>query len=486
MTFTSPVFALFAGITLLFYWMVFSKSSAHQNSFLLVTSLLFYFSYNWYFGCVLIISILVNFYLGQNIAARKEGQFGKLLFWTAIVFNLGLLLGFKYFNLSPGRDFLFPFDSYRFSTDFVPGLIFPLGISFYTLQVLSYIIDVNHGLLLPSRNLVAFSTYVSYFPKITAGPIEPARKFLPQLHYRREFNYALASDGMRQILWGLFTKIVIANNCASITDPVFSDYDHYPGSTLILGAFLYIFQVYCDFSGYSNMAIGISKLLGIELTRNFHAPFFSTSIREYWQKWHMTLTNWMITYIFNPVAFILRRFRKIGVAISIVLTFLVVGFWHGPKWTYIVFGLLHGLYFIPLLLSSTAGLGWSKNSRTAVLNPVNLGKMSGLFILVMFTCIFFGSGSVHDAIAYIQRIFSASLFSRPAWPPHTGHLKCFVTIFFICLLLAVEWIQKKRPHELNLDHVNNPTTRRVIYFIILLMILLFGSVNHLQFQYANF
>jgi alginate O-acetyltransferase complex protein AlgI len=486
MTFTSPGFALFLSIVFLLYWLVFKKTALSQNVFLLAASLFFYTWYNWRFSGLLIISILLNFYIGKGIADYKNKIQAKWLLYLGLTVNLGLFFCFKYFNFY--RDWslsLLSNNTSNLSADAI-DLFYPLGISFYTFQVLGYIIDLYNEEINPSRDLLAFSTYITYFPKIVAGPIEPAKKFLSQINVKRNFNYAQATDGMRQILWGLFTKIVIANNCASFTGPIFDDYNKYPGSTLLLGSFFYIFQVYCDFSGYSNMAIGISKLFGIQLTRNFHAPFFSTTISEYWRKWHITLTSWMMKYVFNPISFSLRRYKKTGLIISIIITFICVGLWHGAKWTFFVFGLLHGLYFIPLLLLPKSTTQTSNPRRRTFSGLKKFIKMCGLFLIIMFTAIFFGSNSVAQAIAYIKGIFSHSLISYPALPPFTGNLKALSILFFILLLLIVEWIHKKRSHELQLDYLTNPYVRRFIYFIIITIILLFGSVNHIQFFYAQF
>jgi D-alanyl-lipoteichoic acid acyltransferase DltB (MBOAT superfamily) len=291
---------------------------------------------------------------------------------------------------------------------------------------------------------------------------------------------------MRQILWGLFTKIVVANNCASFAQPVFENHDHYPGSTLLLASFFYLFQVYCDFSGYSNIAIGISKLFGIQLSRNFNAPFFSTSIREYWQKWHITLTSWMMKYVFTPLSFSLRRFKKAGTLISIIITFVAVGLWHGAEWTFIVFGLLHGIYFIPLMLFPKKNNDPLSHKQTFFFNLVRFSKMFGLFLLIMLTCIFFGSRSLAESFGFINKIFSDSLFSSMVWPPFTSVFRTFITVLFIVILLATEGMQRPQSHELQLADIKSPYLRRTIYIAIILVILLFGSVMHINFLYSRF
>jgi len=482
MNFVSPGFALFVSIVFLLYWFVFKKNLLSQNILLLLASLFFYAWSNWPFLGLLAFSILLNFYLGKVIFNNREKSIAKLLLIAGIIANLGILFFFKYFG---------GFDTASDNHHSVPGtyegnILLPLGISFYTFQVLGYIIDVYNEETKACNDLLAFSTYMAYFPKIVAGPIEPAKKFLPQVQIKRNFDDALAADGMRQILWGLFTKLVIANNCASFAQPVFENYDQYSGSTLLLASFFYLIQVYCDFSGYSNMAIGVSKLFGLQLSRNFHAPFFSVNIREYWQKWHITLTSWMLKYVFTPLSFSLRNLKKAGTIISIIITFVLVGFWHGATWTFIVFGLLHGLYFIPLLLFPKKNIEPENQGQSRYYQLSKYFKMAGLFLLIMFTCIFFGSSSLTEASGFLNKIFSGSLLSPIVWPPFTGSFKMFITILFILILLAIEWIQQPAVHELDLRSIKKPYIRHCIYLSIIMAILLFGSVMHIKFLYSQF
>ena len=483
MNFISPGFALFLSIVFLLYWFVFKKTAQLQNILLLVASFFFYAIFNWKLSGLLAFSILFNFYCGKLIEKTRERSLGKWWLASGLIFNLGILFYFKYFIFFSS---VFPSNNAGPTPLQPENILVPLGLSFYTFQLLGYLIDVYNEEINSSNDLLSFSSYVAYFPKIASGPIEPAKKFLPQVAVKRNFDYALAADGMRQILWGLFTKIVVANNCASFAQSVFENHDQYPGSTLLLASFFYLFQVYCDFSGYSNIAIGISKLFGIRLSRNFNAPFFSTSIREYWQKWHITLTNWMMKYVFTPLSFSLRHFKKAGTSISIIITFVAVGLWHGTEGNFIVFGLLHGLYFMPLMLFPKRNdeSGWHKQSF--FFNMPRICKMFGLFLVIMLTCIFFGSRSLTEALEFINKIFSRSVLSSIAWPPFTNVFKAFMTVLFIVILLATEWMQRLQSHELQLDHIKSPYLRRSIYIAIILMISLFGSVMHINFLYSRF
>lgn len=483
MTLHSFEFATFLLIVFLLYWTVFRKSARSQNILLTTASLFFYGWADWRFLFLLAFSVLFNFYTG-NALYRSATKARQYLLYLGLTVNLGILVYFKYFNFFY-ESFLRFFDAYQPGAGFSAlNVILPLGISFFTLQTIGYLVDLYNEELPPAPGLLSFATYITYFPKMTAGPIEPAKDFLPRIAARREFKRPMAVDGLRQILWGSFTKLVIANNCATFTAPIFEQCDRLPGSTLLLGSFFYLFQVYCDFSGYSNLAIGISKLFGIDLMRNFAAPFFSTNIRQYWRKWHISLSSWMMHYVFTPVSFTMRRFRKAGLIISIIITFLIIGLWHGANWSFIVFGLLNGLYFIPLILAATPA-GRPAKESTPSPAPV---KMLGLFVLVMLTSIVFGADSVSQAIHYFRRLFSPSLFSWPVLPlgEGTGWLKAAFTLFFILILLTAEWIQKNKDHEMQIENIRQPAIRIGIYYTLILSILLFGSVVHFEFIYALF
>jgi alginate O-acetyltransferase complex protein AlgI len=477
MTFTSLEFIGFLPLCFLLYWYVFKKNAGMQNVFLVVASLVFYAWSSLFFLALLIFSAIFNFYLGIGIFSARNQNRKRLFLWLGVLINLLPLLCFKYFIpfFTSGPGF--------FGDVFAGGLMLPLGISFYTFQMLGYIIDIYNEEIEAEKNILPFAVYVCFFPKIIAGPIEPAQDFLPQVKVKRVFNYDLAVEGLRQIIWGLFVKIVIANNCASLAGPLFSNYMKFNGSTLFLGAFLYLFQVYCDFSGYSNIAVGVSKLFGIRLMRNFSAPFFSTNISEYWRKWHISLTLWMVKYIFTPLSFLLRKYKKAGLIISILVTFLLVGLWHGANWTFIVFGALHGLYFIPLLIFGKRRSLFTKGESGFSFNRIL--KMIALFLIVMLTCIFFGSDTLSHSLGYLEKIFSPSIFS-PLQFSKPDKVKAFIMVGFICCLLIVEWLQQNRKYELQLDAIKNPYLRRSIYYALVLAILFFGSVNHIEFIYAHF
>jgi len=478
-------FLIFLSIVFILYWTLFKNTAPAQNTLLTIASLFFYGWVDWKCLSLLIFSTLFNFYFGRLIHKNNHARTRWLLLCGGLTVNLGILVYFKYFHFFY-TSFIGFFGLYDNATAHSTlQIILPLGISFFTFQAIGYLIDLYNEETEPCPRLLDFAVFMTYFPKITAGPIERAEDFIARINIKREFNDNQAVDGMRQILWGSFAKLVISNNCATLTNPIFDNYLHLPGSTLLLGAFLYTLQVYCDFSGYSNIAIGISKLLGIPLMRNFASPFFSTSIREYWRKWHISLSSWMMHYLFTPLSFSLRRYHKMGLIISVMTTFLLIGLWHGANWTYIVFGSLHGLYFIPSILAGTAGSASTTYSRKIQLLK-RIAQMLGLFILVMLTLVFFGSNSVPAAVQYLSGLFSPSLFSPPVLPPPAGLAKVLATTLFILLLFTVEWLQKDKDHEMHITHITSPALRIGIYYAIILAILLFGSVIHIDFLYSQF
>jgi len=335
-------FGIFFSIVFALYWTLGKKSVKAQNYILLLASYFFYGYWDWWFLILLFISsatdFLVAILLDQTSSARRR----KLLLSISLIVNLGLLFSFKYFNFFIG-SFIekFSFAGFVFTRNDV-SFILPIGISFYTLQTLSYTIDVYRKHIPATRNWVEFFTYVSFFPQLAAGPIERAGKMLPQFKVLRSFDYTAAKDGMRQILLGLFKKIVIADACGRQVDLIFSDYQNLNGSTLFIGAIYFLFQVYGDFSGYSDMAIGMGRLFGLKLSQNFHYPFLAKNPRELWQRWHISLTTWFRDYVYIPLGG--NRQSEFRTQVNLLIVFLLSGLWHGAYWTFIVWGLTYSLF----------------------------------------------------------------------------------------------------------------------------------------------
>lgn len=483
MTFTSIGFALFLPVVFLLYWFVFSVSSRMQNILLLFASIIFYCIADWRFSFLLAASGLINFYLGLAISKKKEGNGRRFLFFMGLTFNIGILLYFKYLNFFVD-SFVRLVNLFGADISFTPlQILLPLGISFFTFQMIGYLIDVNNEEIQPSYDLLSFLTYLAYFPKILSGPIERVQRFLPQIQNKRVFDYDLAVDGVRQFLWGLFKKMVIADRLMPLTDKIFNDYSLYNGSTLLLGSILYIIGLYADFSGYSDMACGVSKLFGVKITNNFARPFFSTNISDFWKRWHISLTSWLMDYVFTPLNFTLRKYKKIGLSMAILITFLLVGLWHGANWTFIIFGIIQGLYFVPLIFSGTLNKGKEISSDAVVPSLNNALRVGGLFILISLTSVLFKANNAYQAFDYYSIVFSASLFSIPVIPEFQ---KTLVTLIFIGICCLVEWVTKGYEHPFS---GHGETWLRplwpVLYFIMVLVIIWFGGQQQ-QFIYFQF
>jgi len=479
MTFNSFDFFIFLPVVFLLYWFIFNKSAKTQNLLLLTASIFFYCWADWRFLFLVIINALVNYYLGITIADAKKEKTQQNLFWIGIVFNIGVLGYFKYFN--------FFYDSFVdllniFGLHANPSslkIILPLGISFFTFQTLGYLIDIYNFNIKPTKNLLGFLTYVTFFPKIIAGPIERAQKFLPQVEKMRVFDQDLAIDGLRQILWGLFAKVVIADNLFPIVHDIFASPENNSGSTLLMGLILSTLQVYCDFAGYSNIAIGISKLFGIQLMKNFATPFFSTNIGDFWNRWHISLSSWMLDYLFTPLSFLLRGYKKFGLIMAIMITFIVVGFWHGANWTFIVFGILNGIYFIPLILRGKV-IKSSINSTESFFPSIKeFFQMLALFLLLCITIIFFWVDSLGAAMLYLSNVFSASLFTIPDLKSIVYVLPPLI-IFFI-----VEWVTRDKDHPLKFVKTSL-YLRWSVYLVIGYVVFLALDNNPNAFIYLQF
>ncbi|MCA9064724.1 MAG: MBOAT family protein, partial [Planctomycetaceae bacterium] len=388
MLFNSVDFAVFLPVTFLLYWSLAGRSLRLQNAFVTLISYVFYGWWDPRFLFLIAFSTLVDYLAGLGLARTDSPRLRRLLLWTSLIVNLGFLGFFKYFNFF-ADSFVSAFSllGRPLSTHSLQ-IVLPVGISFYTLQTLSYTIDVYRRRLEPTRDLLAFSAFVSFFPQLVAGPIERATHLLPQFYQPRQFHYATAVDGLRQILWGLFTKIVIADNCAVWANTIFNHSDQYAGSTLALGAFFFAFQIYGDFSGYSNIAIGTSRLFGFDLMRNFAFPYFSRDMAEFWRRWHISLSTWFRDYVYIPLGG--SRCNPVRSVRNVFIVFLISGLWHGANWTFIVWGALNAAYFLPLLL-----LRRNRNHLETVAQGKLLPTLSEAvrmvttFSLVVFAWIFF-------------------------------------------------------------------------------------------------
>ncbi len=476
MLFNSIEFALFLPFTFLVYWFVINKNLKLQNAFLVIAGYFFYAWWDWRFLGLLILSSLIDFTIGLKLDKTTNKDYRKALLWLSILMNIGILGFFKYFNFFiDSFTEAFTFFGYHIEAHHI-NLILPLGISFYTFQTLSYTIDVYKGKMKATNDIVAFLAFICFFPQLVAGPIERATNLLPQFYKKRFFDYNQASDGMRQILWGLFKKVVISNNCSIYVSEIFLNYDSYSGSTLLLGAVFFAFQIYADFSGYSDMAIGIARLFGFDLMKNFNFPYFSSNIAEFWRRWHISLTTWFRDYIYYPLGGSLGS-RSTTIR-NVMIIFLVSGFWHGANWTFLVWGFLNALYFLPSIF-----LKREKKPLKKRLGIQKLIKISGTFFLVCIAWVFFRAPNVTIAFDYLNNLFSISLFEFPSLI--TPKLDMIYLIFNILFLIVVEWFQQEKEHGLDLGTFQ-PNQRRILYALVFCSIMFFGTFGKEEFIYFQF
>ncbi|WP_417860955.1 MBOAT family O-acyltransferase [Winogradskyella sediminis] len=468
MLFNSLDFFLFLPIVFILYWFVFNKNLKHQNFLIVIASYVFYGWWDWRFLSLIIFSSFIDYSIGVLLSKENKQVKRKLLLWTSICINIGFLGFFKYYNFFV-ESFIASFSF--FGSEISPNtlnIILPVGISFYTFQTLSYTIDVYKKRLKPTQNIIAFFAFVSFFPQLVAGPIERATHLLPQFYSKRQFDYANAVNGMRQVIWGLFKKVVIADNCAKYANIIFNNSDDYSGSTLLLGAFLFAFQIYGDFSGYSDIAIGVSRFFGFNLKQNFAFPYFSRDIAEFWRRWHISLSTWFRDYIYIPLGGSRGSLNK--KIRNVFIIFLVSGFWHGANWTFIIWGGLNALYFLPLLLTNKNRVNTDIVAENKLLPSFKeILQMTNTFFITLLAWVFFRADSVTHAIEYLQSIFTVSLFSKPAIIP-------FTVLFLVLVFMIIEWLGRHGEYALErVDKINKPLRWSLYMVLIMLMFLFTGE-----------
>jgi D-alanyl-lipoteichoic acid acyltransferase DltB (MBOAT superfamily) len=482
MLFNSIDFAVFLPIVFVLYWFVFRRNLRLQNFFLVVASYLFYGWWDWRFLILMMVTILCSYASGILIDRARRAtdktviqRRSRTIVVANIMINLLILGFFKYYNFF-AQSFADAFTLLGKPLEIhTLKIILPVGISFYTFQALSYTIDVYRRKLEPTRDWVAFFAFVSFFPQLMAGPIERATNFLTQFYVCRTFDYGKAADGMRQILWGLFKKTVIADNCAGAANLMFNDYDTLPANLLAVGAIAFAIQIYGDFSGYSDIATGTARLFGFNLKRNFAFPYFSRDIAEFWRRWHISLTTWFRDYIYIPLGG--SRCAKWKVVRNTWIIFLVSGLWHGANWTFVAWGAYHALLFMPLLL-----LGKNRQYTDVVaenhLLPTwkELLAMLTTFILVTAGWIIFRAENIHQAFDYIASMCSPSLFSFPTQGRSA--------LLYSTILIIAEWFGRKNQYAIEKIPVKKPV-RWIIYIIIAISIICMGGASE-QFIYFQF
>ncbi len=480
MLFNSLDFAIFLPIVFILYWFVFNKSLKWQNLLIVVASYVFYGWWDWRFLSLIAFSTLVDYFVGLGLLNQKNPKKRKILLFISLFVNLGLLGFFKYYNF-----FLDNFiEAFKFLGHSINpqglNIILPVGISFYTFQTLSYSIDVYRGKLQPTKNFIDFAAFVSFFPQLVAGPIERATHLLPQFYKKRIFEYDKAVDGLRQMLWGFFKKMVIADNAAQIANEIFNHSVQYSGSTLLMGALFFTFQIYGDFSGYSDIAIGTSRLFGFDLMQNFNFPYFSRDIAEFWRRWHISLSTWFRDYLYIPLGGSHGgTWKKIR---NTFIIFLVSGFWHGANWTFIVWGALNAIYFLPLLLTKKNRVHTDTVAEGRLLPSFKeFIQINITFWLTVLAWVFFRARSVGHAIDYLSTIFSKSLFTLPA---HFPFMKTTLLLIFIFVL--IEWFGRHDQYAIETLGIKwKRPYRWAMYYIIIFAIFFFMGKQQ-QFIYFQF
>ncbi len=478
MIFNSLDFAIFLPIVFILYWFVFQKNIRLQNLLIVAASYLFYGWWDWRFLSLIIFSSVIDYTVGLAIHRTTIAKKKKLLLWISIIVNLGFLGFFKYCNFFID-NFVAAFSLFGITlSPFTLQIILPVGISFYTFQTLSYTIDVYRNKLTPTKDFIVFSAFVSFFPQLVAGPIERATNLLPQFGQQRKFEYAAAADGLRQMLWGLVKKVVIADTCAGYANTIFSDSSMYSGSTLLIGALFFTFQIYGDFSGYSDIAIGAARLFGFRLHQNFAYPYFSRDIAEFWRRWHISLSTWFRDYLYIPLGG-----SRGGTAMKIrntFIIFIVSGFWHGANWTFIVWGALNALYFLPLLLAG-------KNRTHLEVVAANsffpsfkeIIRMGITFTLTILAWIFFRAENVQHAFAILSEIGSPSLLKYPEILPRK-------MLLLVVLFMGVEWLGRRQQYAIEAIHQKMPAIARWSVYLLLIGMILYYSGQAQQFIYFQF
>lgn len=478
MLFNTLNFAFFLPVVLLLYWYATDKNLKAQNILLLLSSYFFYSCWDYRFLFLLIFSTALDFFAGKKIYQSKTTNQKRFWLWLSIIINLGFLSVFKYYDFF-AESFSELLNNFGIQANYwTLKLILPVGISFYTFHGISYIIDIYKNRINAENNIGDYAVFVSFFPLLVAGPIERATHLLPQIKRQRIFKNSEFVDGLKQILWGLFKKVVIADNCAVFVNLIFDNSTHYSGSTLVLGAVLFAFQIYGDFSGYSDIALGVARLFGIDLLRNFAFPYFSRDIAEFWRRWHISLSSWFKDYVYIPLGG--SRGTKVQQIRNVFVIFLLSGFWHGANYTFIFWGLLHAIYFLPLLLFKKN----RNNLETIASNSIfpNLKEffqMISTFGLITFAWIFFRASSIEHAFIYVSGIFSKSLFTIPQIVPK-------LTLLSLVIFIIIEWKGRKNQYAISDLLIKNSLVIRWSFYYLLVFCILYFSNNHQQFIYFQF
>lgn len=487
MSFTSLTFFLFLILVFCLYWLIGKRRL--QNILLVIASYTFYAWWDWRFCFLMLISSAVDFILGGVLAQTQNLRKRRLILGFSLMSNLGLLGFFKYFDFFLENLRTVTAQAGIQLSPLTLQVILPVGISFYTFQTLSYTIDIYRNHLKPTRNLIDYIAFVSFFPQLVAGPIERASHLLPQFLKPRQFNEEVARDGLRQMLVGLFKKMVLADNLAVIVDATYGNVSEQSGIPLLLATACFAFQIYYDFSGYSDIAIGTAKLFGIELMQNFAYPYFSQSVGEFWRRWHISLSTWFRDYVYIPLGG--SRVQPLRKVRNVLVTFIISGFWHGASWTFGIWGALNGALLIPEMF----GIKMSRRERSQIPGgegllptPATLGRILTTFSLICITWVFFRSANVAEAFSILKKIVvdsvqPASYFS--AFNIIASNIEYQQTLVVLAIFVGLEWLRRKHCHVLANLTFSRPG-RWGVYTTALLTIMTWGTRTAGTFIYFQF
>lgn len=467
MLFNSIDFAIFLPVVFILYWFVFNKSVRMQNTFVVLVSYFFYGYWDWRFCILMAISSISDFIIGIGLFETKR-KYAKYWLCFSLIINLGILFFFKYYNFF--LDSLitaFNFFGAPIADTYVLEIILPVGISFYTFQTLSYTIDVYRQQLKPTKDILAFLSFVSFFPQLVAGPIEKAKNLLPQFLKKRDFDEEKAKDGLRQILAGILKKVVISDGLSEYVNYILENYQEQPASVLLIGTISLLIKVYCDFSGYSDIAIGTARLFGISLSMNFRTPLFSQNTATLWRRWHITLGKFLMEYIYAPLR--KRSAKEIPGFLALVLTFAICGIWHGAGWSFVIWGIMQGVLSYSAFNPKPSRSDTSIRAIFLMLQTTFIFAMTGLLIL---------GYSLEFYIEFYGRLLSRSIL----WQPHPYFLETF---YFIIPFVILEWIFRKKKHILSIEHLKLPV-RWGVYFMAVFIVVRYGSFHGEEFFYFQF
>ncbi len=481
-------FLLFFSVVFIVYYLPICRNNAKiRNGWIFLVCYFFYGVADLKMIPLLFGTTIVFYALGiwlKSEMNKKHTRAASHITTLSVCLGVGVLLYFKYLNFF-AESVAELLNAIGLNATWTTlNIVLPVGVSFFTFKLIGYVIEIHREHINPCKDFILFGNYIAFFPTILSGPIDRPKNLIPQLGGVKIFNYDLAVDGCRQILWGMFSKMCIADNLATITDSVWSSYSEQTGSTLLVTALLYYIQMYTDFDGYSNMAIGVGKLLGIKITRNFNHPLLARNTAEYWRRWHMSLTSWITDYVFLPLNIAFMEWRKLGVILAVMINLIVIGLWHGANWTYGLFGIYHGLLFIPLVYSGSFGKNKKLNPNAIYLPKVkDFTKMVGTFFLVSFGLIIFRAQSIIDAYSFVNIIISRSFLSIPIIKVSN------YTILFITILILFEWFQKEKEYASQLDYHILEHKKWISYsvdYLLILAIVFKGNFYSNQFIYFQF